>query len=291
LQVVDLKKLINSETPTSGVRILEEDAHYGQFGNCHNIALNVDSGYADAVGTSTCNGGLHIVDVHDPLNPTFAGCFASDGYTHDTQCVNYKAPYPDSRYYGKEICFNYNEDTLTIVDVSDKDNIIQISRTSYQGFQYTHQGWMTEDGRFLFMDDELDEYYGTTYTNNDATKDLGARTRTLIWNADDLQTPYWVTSFHSSKTTIDHNLYIHNGLGYQSNYCAGLRVIDVRDPLNVQEVGYLDIAPDCDGPVFSGSWSNYPYFANHPDDEPGKTQIVAFTSIERGLYVVQVILP
>ena len=42
-------------------------------------------------------GGLHAVDVSNPLNPTFAGCFAEDGYTHDAQCVIYNGP--DARYF------------------------------------------------------------------------------------------------------------------------------------------------------------------------------------------------
>lgn len=37
------------------------------------------------------------------------------------QCVIYTGP--DAKYQGKEICFNYNEDSLTIVDVSDKTDM------------------------------------------------------------------------------------------------------------------------------------------------------------------------
>jgi hypothetical protein len=61
-------------------------------------------------------------------------------------------------------------------------------------------------------------------------------------------------------------MYIHNGRAYQSNYCAGLRILDVSDVTNIHEVGYFDNAPDCDGPVFSGSWSNYPFY-DHPENE------------------------
>ena len=43
------------------------------------------------------------------------------------------------RYVGKEICFAYNEDTLTIVDVSDKAKPYNVSRVGYAGFAYTHQ--------------------------------------------------------------------------------------------------------------------------------------------------------
>ena len=86
-----------------------------------------------AVGTSTCNSGVHVVNVRDPTSPTFC-----DGYVHDAQCVNYKEP--DIRYSGKEICFCYNEDTLTVVDVTDKTNMKLVSRVGYKNSQYTHQG-------------------------------------------------------------------------------------------------------------------------------------------------------
>jgi hypothetical protein len=59
-----------------------------------------------------------MVDIREPLSPKFAGCYSDDGYCHDAQCVNYKGP--DARYKGHEICFAYNEDSLTLVDVTDK---------------------------------------------------------------------------------------------------------------------------------------------------------------------------
>ena len=40
---------------------------------------------------------------------------------------------------GLQICFCYNEDTLTIVDVTDKDNMRMIARQGYTGVLYTHQ--------------------------------------------------------------------------------------------------------------------------------------------------------
>merc|ERR1711963_469271 len=100
--------------------------------------------------------------INDPANPTCAGCYWQDGYTHDAQCVNYAGP--DADYTGHEICFCYNEDTLTIVDVTDKSNMLEISRTPYNGSQYTHQGWLTENSKYLLLNDELDEVSGTTLT-------------------------------------------------------------------------------------------------------------------------------
>lgn len=37
-------------------------------------------------------GGLLMMDVTNPLKPTFISCFGTDGYVHDAQCVNYHGP-------------------------------------------------------------------------------------------------------------------------------------------------------------------------------------------------------
>ena len=201
MQVYDLTQLRNLKPPAEGVNILEETTHYPNFGNAHNIVGNPETGFMYAVGCrqggqfTRCNSGLHAVNVRDPTNPTFAGCFGDDGYVHDAQCVVYKGP--DSRYTGNEICFCYNENTLTIVDTSDKENMKMLSRVSYDNAHYTHQGWLTEDQSHLLLDDELDELYGPT-----------PYTRSLIWNVEDLTKPELVNSFYSEKQATDHNLYI-----------------------------------------------------------------------------------
>ena len=33
-----------------------------------------------------------MIDVSDPQNPEFTGCYSDDGYTHDTHCVIYHGP-------------------------------------------------------------------------------------------------------------------------------------------------------------------------------------------------------
>jgi len=273
MQVFDLKNLraLNGTT----VETLVPEFVYTEFGSAHNIVINEETGYAYVVGTKTCDGGLHIVNIQDPTNPTYAGCFWQDGYTHDAQCVIYDGP--DSEHVGKEICFCYNEDTLTIVDVSDKANMLEISRKHYNGSQYTHQGWLTEDSKYLFMNDELDEVEGTTGGVDD-----GENTRTLIWNIEDLENPVWENTFFSSLRSIDHNLYVKGNYVYEANYCAGLRILEFHDPIigpaYLTEVASFDVSPNCNGVEFFGSWSNYPYF------ESGN---IVVSSIERGLFVLK----
>ncbi|XP_065834342.1 uncharacterized protein [Oscarella lobularis] len=266
MQVFDLTQL-RDVAPGEPAREFTETAHYPEFGNCHNVVGNEDTGFMYCVGSRTCSGGLHMVDVSNPNDPQYAGCFSQDGYVHDAQCVVYKGP--DQRYAGKEICFCYDEDTLTIVDVQDKSNPILLSRVPYSNNYYTHQGWLTEDHTHLLLDDELDELYGSN-----------KNTRTLIWNVRDLQEPALINSFYSEKTASDHNLYIKGKYAYQSNYCAGLRILDVSgiDEGELKEVGYFDLAPYCSSPGFQGAWSSYPYF---------NSGTIVVNSIELGLFVLR----
>ena len=86
--------------------------------------INEATARAYGVGSNTASGGLHIVDISNPLNPTILGTFSQDGYTHDAQVVTYIGP--DAQYQGKEIAFACNENTITIVDVDDPTDATMI---------------------------------------------------------------------------------------------------------------------------------------------------------------------
>ncbi|KAL8672788.1 MAG: hypothetical protein Q9168_002782 [Polycauliona sp. 1 TL-2023] len=185
LQVFDMRKLLSIKgAPKTFNTGSDLTAWYRGFGSSHNIVAHEEKNMVYAVGTSrssSCKGGLFMLDVRNPANPTSPGCVSQDGYVHDAQCVIYNGP--DTQYLGKEICFNYNEDTLTIVDVTNKASPRQISRTPYAGSAYTHQGWLTsEDMSFLLLDDELDEEDGTGVAAN-------GRTTTYIFNITTLASP------------------------------------------------------------------------------------------------------
>lgn len=266
MQVFDLTRLRDVANPPE---TFTEDAWYGEFGQAHNIVINEESGYAYAVGSrtgiETCNAGLHMIDIHDPENPVFAGCYSEDGYTHDAQCILYDGP--DGNFLGSEICFAANEDTLTIVDVTNKNAPVQLARVGYDGYGYTHQGWLTEDRRHLLLDDELDEM------------NHGGNTRTYVWDVQDLTDPQLEFTYYGPVGSSDHNLYIHNGYSYQSDYQSGLRILNLSDIDNgsLSEVAYFDTYPANDNPGFNGTWSNYPYF---------ESGVVAISD-RSGLFVVQ----
>ena len=267
MQVFDLTQLRNGP---SLVDPLVETLHYDGFSTAHNIAINESSGYAYGVGTNngSCGRGITFVDIATPANPQSAGCFASDGYTHDVQCVMYAGP--DTEHQGKEICFAYNEDTLTIVDVTNKASPVQLSRTGYPNRGYTHQGWLTEDHAYLLMDDETDERNLAAVTN----------TRTLLWDVRNLDNPQYFADYRGPSTSSDHNQYVVGNYSYQANYRSGLRILDISDIANgnLTEVGFFDIYPTSDSANFNGAWSVYPFFASGN---------VVVSGIEQGLFVLR----
>lgn len=263
MQVFDLTRLRNV---TNAPETFTEDAHYNGFGSAHNIVINEETGYAFAVGTSTFGGGPHFVNIQDPLNPVAAGGFSNDNYCHDAQVVIYNGPDPD--YAGREIFFGSNEDRVSIVDVTDKNNPIGISNGFYGSVEYTHQGWLTEDQRYFIIGDEIDE----------AT--FGFNTRTIIFDVIDLDNPVVHFEYEGDNFAIDHNGYVKGNEFYLSSYRAGLRVYDISDidNENIVETKFFDTYPSSNSANFDGAWSVYPYFASGN---------IVISDIDRGLFVVR----
>ncbi len=274
VQIFDLTQLRN----VSGAPVVfTETAHYDGIFSAHNIVINQDTGFAYVVGASgggnTCGGGLHMIDVRDPVNPVFAGCFqdlatgnSGTGYSHDAQCIVYHGP--DTDYADHEICFGSNETALSIADVTDKENPVAISNATYPNVSYAHQGWTSDDHRFFFMNDEGDEMSGEM-----------PGTRTLVFDIEDLDDPILINEHFGATKATDHNLYVRGQFMYQSNYVSGLRIIDISDPENLQEVGHFDTVPwGEDNAGFAGSWSNYPFF---------ESGIILVSSMREGLFILR----
>jgi choice-of-anchor B domain-containing protein len=273
LIVFDLTRLRDVRSPPV---TFEPDARYDNIASAHNLVIDTTAGFAYPVGASgggeTCGGGLHMVDIRNPVHPTFAGCYTDTegliwpGRTHDAQCVVYAGP--DVRYRGRQICLASNETALRIVDVTDKANPIPLAAATYPGISYVHQGWLSEDQRYFYLDDELDELVGQT-----------DRTRTIVWDVAELDDPVLVTEYRGREPATDHNLYIKGDRMYQANYQAGLRVVDIRDPEHPVEVGYFDTTPyQGNPPGFAGAWTAYPFFASGT---------VIVSSMSEGLFILK----
>ena len=273
MQIFDLDRLRGVRTPQT----FTEDAHYSLAHSVHDIVADTVSGFLYLTGSNSggemCGGGLHMVDVHDPVHPKFAGCFSDPqtgrqgtGYTHDAQCVVYHGP--TAKYQGRQICLGWNETHLSVADVTDKAHPVAISRATYPNVGYAHQGWLTDDHRYAYEDDELDEIQGFV-----------DGTRTLIWDVSDLENPVMAGQYISKNKATDHNLWLVGNTMYQSNYVSGLRVLDITDRLHPKEIGFFDTHPvGPDEPGFEGTWGNYPFF---------KSGIVAVSSMSEGLFILK----
>jgi len=266
MQVFDLTRLRNvSNTP----EVFNDDGLYSGFGNAHNVVINEDTGFAYPVGTArddAFNGGVHFVNLQDPKNPISAGGYGLNGYSHDAQVITYNGP--DTDYVGAEIFVGANENQVAIVNITDKDNPIGISTFGYSNLSYTHQGWFTEDHRYLILGDELDEV------------NFGFDSRTLVFDLSDLDSPILHTSYSGQTTAIDHNGYVKGDQYFLANYTAGVRVLDISDIANksIFEEGFFDTYPSSNSAGFEGVWSVYPYFSS------GK---IVVGDINSGLFVIK----
>lgn len=269
MQVFDLTQL---RTVTNPPVTFSATHRYTDLGSSHNLYINEESATVYALGNSTapnqCGSGLHMIDIQSPEDPTFIGCYSNDGYIHDTQCVIYGGP--DPTHQGKEICFNASVNDLTIIDVSDKQNVARLGNQGYPTSVYAHQGWLTDDHRYFLLNDEGDETATSPYA------------RTYIWDVSDLEAPMLVDVYTAVDPAIDHNLYIHDGLLYEANYRSGLRVLTLGSggPPKLNEVAYFDTFPDedSDEAQFNGAWSVYPFF------ESGN---IIVSTIEHGFFLLQ----
>lgn len=272
MQVFDLRQLREVTEP----REFTPSALYDGVEASINLAINEETGFAYLLGSSggeTCGGGAHIVDIGEPLDPVFAGCFSHPGTgrrltgtTHDAQCVVYHGP--DEAYQGREICLSANETAISIADLTDKRSPNPIATAQYPGIGYAHQGWLAEDHRHFYSTDEMDEMTGTV-----------ERQRTLIWDVSDLDDPILVKEYLAPVGGPEHNLYVHGDRLYITDKRAGLRVLDIGDPENPVEAGFFDTtSPGADKSRFVGAWSVYPFF------ESGS---VLVSSRSGGLFVVR----
>lgn len=305
MQVFDLRQLRSATGPPD---LFAETDHYDLVSNTHTLSINEETGRAVLVGTTgtggnpnvrTCGGNLHLVDLDvllgiliadfeegdtsdwtDPAPSPFLGCYNDDaqspGYVHENQCFVYHGP--DTAYTGHEICLasRGSASNLDIVDITNPAAPVRIDSFHYQtaGSTYSHQAWFTEDHRYILLNDEFDE------------SDNGHGTRTWIFDAADLDNVAYAgpNGYYAHATpSIDHNEYVRGSFVFQSNYTAGLRILELTDLDQDQltPVAHFDVYPSDDGATFDGSWNNYPFFAS------GVIPVSSIDGTQGGLYLLQ----
>lgn len=263
MQVFDLTQLRNVTNPPV---TFEPTTVVDTFGSAHNLAIDVQTGFAYPQSTNNCPDGRSI-DLADPENPVDLGCWNSGSRTHDALCLIYNGP--DESFAGKEVCITGSESRgLFVYDLSDKSNVPVVSQTRYPNLTYAHQVWLTEDHHYLMLTDESDEL------------DTGINMTINIFDMSNLAAPVHIGQYVSPMENSDHQIYVRGNYAFLSAYSAGLRVFDISNIAQGElvEVGYFDTYPQHNNAGYDGQWSVYPYF---------KSGVLITNGIVMGLHVLE----
>lgn len=244
LQIFDLTRLRGVE---SALPVWRPDVVV-PIGAFHSIASNPDTNHIFLNGIGVAVGTPLIFDVSQPLAPVPVGAMADDGYTHDSLCPTYKGV--DKRFKGHEICFNFNEDTITVYDVTANPvTPEQLARVTYDKADYTHSGALTKDQSYLISTDEGDE---VTHLSPSTL---------YIWDVRKLDKPKLIGTFVANSMSVDHNVYSEQDALYHANYVNGFRILDLANAAKgkLKEVAWFDTMPTVDTADYDGAWAAYPY--------------------------------
>lgn len=233
----------------SGVVTLVGSLTQNGLQTSHTLAVNAESGFLYLCGSNLGPGGfggdLVPLSLANPAAPAFVpASAASRSYVHAALVVNYHT----GTWAGKEIAFCFcGRNGLRIVDVTTKTNMTILGSLQYPNQRYTHQGWLSEDRKYLFIDDELDERE-LPHVNT---------TTTYVIDVQQLDNPTFFSSFTNGMPAVDHNLMVRGNHLYEANYTSGLRIWNIQDVSCPREVGWFDTYTPDDTQQFEGAWGVY----------------------------------
>jgi choice-of-anchor B domain-containing protein len=246
--IADLSPLPGSVTSTSNFT-----GTLFPFTSAHNLFID-ETGKLYIFGADNGAGGAIICDLTiDPMNPVELGRINSF-YLHDGMARG-------DTLWGAAIYQGF----LAAFDVSDPANPQLMGSKTTPG-QFTHNTWVSDNGKYVFTTDELSGGF------------LGAYDVTNLSNIVE------VGKIQSSpgSSVIPHNVHFINDFIVTSYYTDGVTIHDVSRPDNIIPVGHFDTSPAYSGSGFHGCWGVYPWLPSG--------NILA-TDIEEGLYILKADYP
>jgi choice-of-anchor B domain-containing protein len=220
------------------------------FQSAHSLWIDEERGLLFANGTNGRTGGVRVLDLRaNPADPTevgsFTGFYVHDSYTRGTTL--YAAAISDG--------------FVGILDASNPANIVETTRFATGG-RFTHNAWLTRDGRYLFTTDERPD-------------------RPVEgWDLLNPLAPRKVAEYIGAAGTIPHNVLVDGDRLLISHYTEGVHLLDVRNPERPVRLGSYDTFTDATCAIFPfcGCWGAYIF--------PGSNIVVA-SDISGGLYVIE----
>lgn len=221
---------------------------------CHNLYID-EKGYVYLAGCNISKGGVLIFDPNEtPDAPKYIGA-ADLQYSHDAFARG------DTLYTSEIYGGNFG-----VYDITDRSNPVLLALQSTSR-TFTHNTWLSDNGKFLFTTDERAGAYVDAFD----ISDLGN-----IKKVDRFR-----PLERENDGVIPHNTHYHKGYIVVSWYTDGVRIIDVHRPENMIEVAYYDTWESQTGchNGFSGCWGAFPFTGSN---------IVYASDINNGLYIVDV---
>ena len=242
LLIIDLSQLPAAAPHSNWVT---DGGPEGVFLYAHNIFID-ENGIAYLVGHNL-GGGVLMLDLNDdPENPEVVGSY-NQRYVHDCFARN------DTLWTA-----DVGSGIFSVIDVRFKSapNLLATQATP---FTFTHNIWISDDGRTAFT---TDERTGATLA---------------AYDVSDLNDITLLDEYRSASNVIPHNAFVKDDFVVISYYSHGIIILDATYPDEMVEMGRYDTAPSFPGPGFHGAWGVYPYL-------PSGNILV--TDIERGLFVL-----
>ena len=217
------------------------------FTNAHSLWIDTDKALLFANGTSS---GMHVLDLgRDASDPRELGTF-TPFYVHDSYSRG-------NVLYAAAI----NNGFLALLDISSPGSPREITHFTTGG-AFTHNAWLSRDGRYVFTTDER---------QNRPVE---------VWDILDPLRPRKVAEYIAAANTIPHNVMVDGDRLLISHYTEGVHLLDVRNPEQPSVLGFYDTYTDapCGSAPFCGDWGAYIF--------PGSDLILA-SDLQGGLFVIR----
>jgi len=217
-------------------------------------------------------GGLQIIDMSDPFDPTIAGVWTggffsshtlyidkttgnlfANGTNNGTVLVNLSSPtapsviaYIESPYSHDTFAQNgylhmaamFNGE-YRLYDISSLPTITLLDAEKTPGV-FTHNAWANADDTLAFTTDE------------------SGGGHLAIWNIQDKQDVQLLSEWETVGSAVIHNVYLEGNIAHCSWYTDGYVAVDVSSPSAPRMLAQYDTSP-LSGGSYDGAWGAYPY--------------------------------
>ncbi|MEM9681218.1 MAG: choice-of-anchor B family protein, partial [Bacteroidota bacterium] len=215
----------------------------------HNLYID-ENGILYISGSNVGEGGVLMMDLKEnPENPDYIGP-ATLRYSHDVFVRG-------DTVYSSDI----NDGFFSITDVSNKQapELLAIQNTSRN---FTHNSWLSDDGKYLFTTDERENAFVDAY------------------DISDLENITRVDAYRPLATegtgVLPHNIHYFNDFLVISYYSDGVKIVDARRPDNLIEVAGFDTTPRSGNG--DGCWGVFPNL---------ESGVLLASDMDGGLFILQ----